>query len=131
MSNLAEKKRAGDNLPIYQQIKDDLKTRIICEVYKHGQQLPSIRELSVLYECSAITSRKVYEELEKEGFIRTTPGRGTFVNVDSETIQHFRRLNTEKAMRDAVNTGLNCGYTTEEMIHLFSTLLYQAQKTQE
>ncbi|MCR8998406.1 GntR family transcriptional regulator, partial [Brevibacillus laterosporus] len=80
--------------PLYQQIKDQIKSAILREELKAGEQLPSIRSLANDLKVSVLTTKRVYEELEKEGFVVTKAGRGSFVaseNVDilMETKKHL------------------------------------------
>ncbi len=65
--------------PIYQQIVRQIKKSIIAGKLQAGDPLPSIRNLARELEISVITSKRAYEELEKEGFIETVGGKGSFV----------------------------------------------------
>ena len=72
ISNSSEK-------PIYEQITDQIKTLILKEDILEGEPLPSIRNLASQLKISVITTKRAYEELEKEGFIETIKGKGSFV----------------------------------------------------
>lgn len=72
ISNSSEK-------PIYEQITDQIKTLILKEDILEGEPLPSIRNLATQLKISVITTKRAYEELEKEGFIETIKGKGSFV----------------------------------------------------
>lgn len=66
--------------PLYHQIKVQLRALIVGGKLAEGTPLPSIRELALDLSCSVITIRRVYQDLENEGLIRTKQGTGTFVN---------------------------------------------------
>ncbi|WP_125153062.1 GntR family transcriptional regulator [Clostridium rectalis] len=65
--------------PIYEQITKQIKNLILMGSIKEGDALPSIRNLAQGLKISVITTKRAYEELEKEGFIETVPGKGSFV----------------------------------------------------
>lgn len=68
-----------NGVPIYDQIYSQIKTEIINGGLKEDSPLPSIRNLAKDLRISVITTKRAYEELEKEGFIYTVPGKGSFV----------------------------------------------------
>lgn len=65
--------------PLYQQVIEQLRALILTGDLQPGQQLPSVRQLAADISASVITTRRAYQELELEGLIVTSPGRGTFV----------------------------------------------------
>ena len=67
------------NTPIYEQIKEQIKNKIVSNELKTGDLLPSIRNLAKDLRISVITTKNAYEELEKEGYAETIPGKGTYV----------------------------------------------------
>jgi GntR family transcriptional regulator len=69
----------ADARPMYIQIMDGIKRLVIAGDMPHGQPLPSIRELAVSLKVSVITVKRAYQELEREGFIVTHHGRGSYV----------------------------------------------------
>ena len=69
----------GSDQPLYQQIKDQIKTSIFNNEFKEGEQLPSIRSLANDLNVSVLTTKRVYAELEAEGFIITRVGKGSYV----------------------------------------------------
>ncbi len=69
----------SSNIPIYEQIKEQIKSKIISEELPEGEMLPSIRSLAKDLRCSVITTKNAYEELEKEGFVKTIPAKGIYV----------------------------------------------------
>ena len=69
----------NSNKPIYEQITSQIKAMIIKGELKPGDSLPSMRKLAKELHISVITSQRVYEDLQRDGFIESSVGRGTFV----------------------------------------------------
>ena len=69
----------SSTVPLYEQIQNQIKTQILNGTLAPGEGLPSIRNLAKELKVSIITSKRAYEELEKEGFVETVTGKGTFV----------------------------------------------------
>ncbi|ADQ45052.1 transcriptional regulator, GntR family [Caldicellulosiruptor kronotskyensis 2002] len=91
------------NKPIYEQIKDQIKKQIIEGSLKAGEALPSIRVLAKELNVSVITTKRAYDELEKEGFIVTVPSRGTFVaEIDREKISNIGTKEIEEDLQKVV-----------------------------
>ena len=84
-----------NGIPIYKQIADAFRTDILAGKYKQGEYLPSIRELARDLRISVITTMKAYEQLEAEGLVTASQGKGFYVNAqDSEMLkeQHLRKV---------------------------------------
>lgn len=78
----------SSNTPIYEQIKEQIKNKIVSNELKTGELLPSIRNLAKDLRVSVITTKNAYEELEREGYVETIPGKGTYVaNKNVELIK--------------------------------------------
>ncbi len=91
------------NQPIYEQIKNQIKKQIIEGSLKAGEALPSIRVLAKELNVSVITTKRAYEELEKEGFIVTVPAKGTFVaEIDKEKISNLGAKEIEEDLQKVV-----------------------------
>lgn len=88
----------SSSIPLYQQIKDQIKNAILKEELIKGDSLPSIRALANDLQVSVLTIRRVYSELEVEGFIISQPGLGTFVSTSNIDLlkDAKRRLVEEK-----------------------------------
>jgi len=115
--------------PMYAQIESQLRDLILADVLPPGRKLPSIRALASDLSCSVITTRRVYEDLEREGFIRTRPGRGTVVaEIPEEKMSAHRREPVERALREAVRAGRRAGLTEEDLHHFLEEVL-QIDKT--
>jgi len=110
--------------PLYHQIEVQLRGLILGGGLKEGTMLPSIRELAVSLKCSAITVRRVYQDLENEGLIRTRQGTGTFVaGVDSVMRDEHRLERAAEALERAVDEGLQLHCTLEEIGELFAAIV--------
>ncbi len=77
----------GSSVPIYEQIKNEIKEKIIDGIMQEDEQLPSVRSLSSQLKISILTVKKAYDELENEGFIVTRQGLGSFVASDSKELK--------------------------------------------
>ena len=104
-----------DRAPIYTQIMDLIKRRIAVGELKVGQQLPSVRDLAQQVVVNPNTVQKAYLELEREGYVSTQRGMGTFVSGDGGTINLMR----QGLARDIVATYIagmrSLGYGPEEI----------------
>lgn len=78
--------------PIYEQIVTQIKTAIMKEELSEGDALPSIRLLAKELQISVITTKRAYEELEREGFIETVPGKGSYVSGQNKELIREKRL---------------------------------------
>ncbi|MBU3111197.1 GntR family transcriptional regulator [Clostridium lacusfryxellense] len=78
--------------PIYEQIVTQIKTSIMREELSAGDTLPSIRLLAKELQISVITTKRAYEELEREGFIETVPGKGSYVSGQNKDLIREKRL---------------------------------------
>src|SRR3712207_2228894 len=109
-----------DPEPMYRQIESQLRDFILAGALSPGTKLPSMRALASQLACSLITTRRAYEDLEAEGFIRTRQGRGTVVaEISEEKMSAHRREPVEAAFEEAVRAGRSAGLTEEEIRHIF------------
>lgn len=113
--------------PIYEQIVAQIKQLIMTDVLKEGDALPSMRTLAKELRISVITTKRAYEELEKEGFIETITGKGSFVaGKDKELIREERYRQIEALLEKACETARMNGMTLEELLDIM-TLLYKEE----
>ena len=113
--------------PIYQQIVDQVKNKVLTGVLQPGEALPSMRLLARELKISVITTKRAYEELEREGFLTTQPGRGSFVaekNLEFAREERMRAL--EESLAKAVELARGCGVSERELVQLV-TLLYSGE----
>lgn len=102
--------------PLYHQVEVQLRGLILSGQLAEGTLLPSIREFAADLRCSAITVRRVYQDLENEGLLRTRQGTGTFVaGIDQSARDEFRLGRVVEAFERAVETGLQLQCSREEM----------------
>ena len=102
--------------PIYAQITRQIKQQILSGKLKEGDALPSIRLLAKELRISVITTKRAYEELERDGFIVTQPGRGSFVagkNLELIREEHLRQL--EELLAQSCRLAADCGLGLEEL----------------
>lgn len=112
-----------DERPIYEQITSQMKKMIISGEIKAGELLPSMRALAKDLRISVITTKRAYEELEKDGFIVTVTGKGSFAaEQNTEAIKEEKLKNIEKKMQDIWEEARMCGITTEELKEMFSLI---------
>ena len=94
----------SSNIPIYEQIKEQIKNKIISNELKAGDLLPSIRSLAKDLRISVITTKNAYEELEREGYVETIPAKGTYVsNKNVELIREEQLQEVENLIDTAVS----------------------------
>ena len=94
----------SSNEPIYEQIKEQIKNKIVSNELKTGDLLPSIRNLAKDLRISVITTKNAYEELEKEGYVETIPSKGTYVaSKNIEIIKEEQMKKVENLIETAVS----------------------------
>ena len=110
--------------PIYQQIKDQIKDAILRSELKEGEQLPSIRALANDLRVSVLTTRRVYDELESEGFVISKAGKGTFVASENfELLRESKRHMVEVKLSEAWETARSLGITKKEFYAMMDLLI--------
>lgn len=105
--------------PIYNQIYHQIKSQIISGVLKEDEMLPSIRGLAKDLRISFITTKHAYEELEKDGFIYTIPGKGCYVapkNVELLREENLKKI--EEHMDEIIRLSASCNLSKEELIEM-------------
>ncbi len=109
--------------PIYDQITRQVKAFILSGELKEGEALPSMRVLARDLRISVITTKRSYEELEREGFITTVPGKGCFVAArDLELVREDARRRVEEHLAKAVETARSGGVSREELNEILDIL---------
>ena len=115
--------------PIYEQITAQIKNSILSGELQEGEALPSMRALAKSLHVSVITVQKAYEDLQRDGFIETTVGRGSFVSARNrdfylELMREEQRKRVEQTLEQAVEQAQAASITLEEMQQMLS-LLYE------
>lgn len=113
-------------LPIYAQIKEQLKEQILSGQIPEGSTLPSIRQLAKEVGVSVITTTRAYSDLEAEGFIATMQGKGSVVlSKDNSMLQEQYLLRIEDGLTTAIETARVMGLPEEELVGIFYNLLHE------
>ena len=111
--------------PIYEQITAQVKSQIMTGALAAGDALPSMRTLARELRISVITTKRAYEELERDGFIVTVPGKGSFVAAqNTELLREESLRRAEAAVSQAVEIAKKGGLTREELSEML-TLLWE------
>ncbi len=114
--------------PIYEQIARQIRAQIIEGDPAPGEALPSIRVLARELQISVITTKRAYDELEKEGFVDTVGGKGTFVaHQNRELLREMRMRVVEEKLGDAIDEAVNLGLSRVELDEMID-LLYGEEK---
>lgn len=111
-------------LAIYEQIVNQLKNGILSGELETGEALPSIRKLAADLQVSVITTKRAYEELEKEGLIRSQAGKGFYVceyNTDYLKEKQFMMLETH--LSEVIEECKAAGLSKEDILEMMETLL--------
>lgn len=111
-------------VPIYEQIIDQIKTMIRKQELKQNDQLPSVRALSKELKISALTVKKAYDELEREGFTVTIHGKGSYVTAaNTELMMEEQKKEVEQDLEQAILKGMRFGISDEDIKTLFELIL--------
>jgi GntR family transcriptional regulator len=114
--------------PIYEQIARQIKAQIISGELAEGAALPSIRRLALDLSISVITTKRAYEELEREGFIDTVGGKGTYVAAQNPQFLREKRMRAvEEKLAAAVDEARLLGIGPEELGRMLELLWKEAE----
>lgn len=113
--------------PIYEQITSQIKQKIMQGELKEGDALPSMRLLAKDLHISVITTKRAYEDLERDGFITTVVGKGSFVaSTDSEFLREEQLRTAEAHLTQAVRAARLGGIDIEELVEVLR-MLYEEE----
>jgi len=113
--------------PIYEQIGRQIKAQIISGDLAEGESLPSIRRLAQDLQISVITTKRAYDELEREGFINTVGGKGTFVAVQNQELLREKKMKiVEDKLSEAVSEAKMLGIGLAQLKDML-LLLYKEE----
>lgn len=116
------------NKPIYEQITSQIKAMIMNGELQAGDAIPSMRSLAKSIHVSVITVQKAYEDLQRDGFIETTVGRGSFVSDrNREFYQEQQQMIAEEHLQEAARIGRASNISLEKLTELLS-LFYQEEE---
>lgn len=110
-------------LAIYEQIVNQLKNAIVTGELKEGEALPSIRALAGDLSVSVITTKRAYEELEKDGLIRSVAGKGFYVcEYNTDYLMEKQLMMLEKRLAEIIVEAKQAGLSCEELVEMVETL---------
>jgi len=114
--------------PIYEQIVQQIRAQILSGDLSEGDPLPSIRKLAKDLLISVITTKRAYEELEREGFINTVGGKGSFVAAQNpEFLREKRMKAVEEKLADAVDQAQLLGVGPDQLIEMLRLLCAEGE----
>lgn len=110
-------------VPIYEQIYSQLKNQIISDAVEPDEALPSIRNLAKDLGISVITTKRAYDELEREGFIYTLAGKGSFVAKKNTALLREENLRKIEALMQQINElADSCSLSREEVMEMYTLI---------
>ena len=116
----------SSNKPIYEQITEQIKNKVVSNELKTGELLPSIRTLAKDLRISVITTKNAYDELEKEGFVETVPGKGTYVaNKNVELIKEEQLAKIQDLLATAVQLAKLSKISEQEVKNMLDILFME------
>lgn len=110
----------NDNLPIYIQIMNYIKKRIVSGDISGGDKLPSVRDLSSEMKVNPNTVQRSYQELEREGLVYTQRGMGTFAIEDNQIILQLKKLMAVEVVDNFIKEMKGFGFNYDEIIEFIS-----------
>ena len=110
-------------VPIYEQIAKAIKNEILSGDLKENSALPSIRSLASELRVSVITTKRAYEELERDGFIYTLPGKGSYVaEQNKELLMEDKLREIEEKLGEAIDIANSIGLNFNDLVGMLKTL---------
>ena len=111
------------NKPIYAQITEQIEAKILSGELREGEMLPSIRLLAKELQISVITTKRAYDELERDGYIHTVAGKGCYVApLDSALVREDGLRRIEAQMREMLELAHSCGISVDELAELLRAM---------
>lgn len=118
----------SNGVPIYEQIIEQIKAKIISGELKEGELLPSIRVLAKDLRCSVITTKNAYEELVNEGYVKTIPSKGFYVAEINMDIAKEEQLNKIQELLDTIVSAAKMNNISKDMIYQMLDILYEEEQ---
>ena len=114
-------------MAIYEQIVNQLKNEIVTGELTPGEALPSIRMLAADLSVSVITTKRAYEELEKEGLIRSVAGKGFYVcESNKDHLKEKQLMMLEKRLAELISDARQAGMSCRDFVDM-ATVLYEGK----
>ena len=119
----------NSDCPIYEQIKEQIKEQILGGFLVPGTMLPSMRLLAKELKISIITTKRAYEELEREGYIESFTGRGSFVkDVNSEMLRENLLFEIEELLDTVITKANTAGLSCEELCKILEIIYKEREE---
>lgn len=115
----------SSGIPIYEQIKEQIKNNIVSGELSSGELLPSIRSLAKDLRCSVITTKNAYEELVKDGYILNVPSKGFYVAEINSEIVLEEQLNKIQCLLDSVVSICKNNNISRDMVDEMLDILFE------
>lgn len=113
----------SSGVPLYEQIKEQIKAQIMSGDLKAGEALPSMRVLAKELRISIITTKRAYEDLERDGFIESVTGKGSFVKeINIEIARENVFYEIQEILESAVDKAVLGNVTCDELIDIIKVL---------
>lgn len=110
-------------VPLYEQIQNQIKTQILSGELSSDELLPSIRVLAKELKVSIITTKRAYEELEKEGYIITVAGKGSYVcSQSTERLKEAALYEMESKLEEIIISAKKMGINEDEFIEIIKNI---------
>lgn len=119
----------SSGVPIYEQIEEQIKSQIMSGELVEGDALPSMRVLAKDLKISIITTKRAYEDLERDGFIESVTGKGSFVKeINSDIVKENMMFAIEELLDKAVDKALLGKISCEELTEMVELLYNDKQQ---
>lgn len=119
----------SSSTPIYEQIKRQIISQIMSEELNEGDSIPSIRSLASDIKISVMTIKKAYDELEKEGYIKSVQGKGTFVAPkNASLVREQANKDIEEYISKIIEISNKFNISKKEIIDLFEFIYGSCEK---
>lgn len=119
----------NSGVPIYEQIEEQIKSQIMIGDLREGEALPSMRVLAKELKISIITTKRAYEDLERDGFIESVTGKGSFVKgINREMVRENVLFTIQELLENAVDKAILGQISKEELQEIIELLYDEKQK---
>ncbi len=118
----------SNGVPIYEQIKEQIKVKIVSNELKENELLPSIRTLAKDLRCSVITTKNAYEELVKEGYVKNVPSKGFYIAKVNKDVLLEEQLNKIEEFMDKAVAIAKMNNINKKTLNEMLNILYEEDK---
>ena len=118
----------SNGVPIYEQIKEQIKVKIVSNELKENELLPSIRTLAKDLRCSVITTKNAYEELVKEGYVKNVPSKGFYIAKVNKDVLLEEQLNKIEEFMDKAVAIAKINNINKKTLNEMLNILYEEDK---